>query len=273
MSDTPQIFTRLNILPNYTQGFTFLWEISQGVDDPAPWKFIVYQGHTSVGPWDAISPPQINRLVWSETAKRVVGMDPVLFFKVVLTTPRGVYESAVRTPYGDLERREYMIVRDIMRRELLQMKKLSGVPVLILSRSVYGPKCTNCVDPITGDLLTSNCPICYGTGRAPGYHGPYDMWATFSPLQRDTEQSGDGTGVRQPYTVSVRLLGFPYVKDQDILIDIREGKRYNVDGVTQLTEIRRIDIVQQFNARELPVTDPVYRIGLSNEGEGCRLAQ
>lgn len=273
MTDVSQIFTSVNILPNYVQGFTFLWSISQGFDDPLPWKFTVYQGHTSEGPWEAISPEQINKFAWSEDEKRVVGMDLVLFFKVILITPRGVYESYVRTPYGDLERRAYMIVRDIMRRELLQMKKLSGVPVLILSRSVYGPKCTNCLDPITGDNLTSNCSLCYGTGRQPGYHGPYDMWATFSPLQRDTEQSPDGTGVRQNYAVQVRLLGFPYVKDQDILIDVREGKRYIVDGVVHLTEIRRVTVVQQFNARELPVTDPLYRIDLPDTGEGCTLPQ
>lgn len=279
MTDVTQIFTSVNILPNYMQGFTYLWSISQGFADPLPWKFTIYQGHTGVGPWEAISPEQVNKLAWSETTKRVVGMDLVLFFKVVLVTPKGVYESPIRTPYGDLERRAYMIVRDIMRRELLQMRKLSGVPVMLLSRSVYGLPCPNCLDPITGDSLTSNCTVCYGTGRSPGYHGPYAQWATFSPLQRDTEQSADGTGVRQNYAIQVRLLGFPYVKDQDILVDVREGKRYIVDGVVHLTEIRRVTVVQQFNARELPVTDPLYKVelpggnGLPAGEEGCVFPQ
>jgi hypothetical protein len=208
---------------------------------------------------------------WVETTKRIVGKDLVLFFRVTLTTPSGTYHSHIKTPYGDLGRREYLLVRDIMRREVLQQDTLAGVQGRLWIRSVSGGRCTSCVDPITGDTVSSNCKDCLGTGRMPAYHGPYTVWMTFSPTNRDTEQKPDGTGTQQIYVWNIRLVGFPYAKDQDIAIDIATDKRYVIDGVQHLTEIRRIPVVQNLRARELPTSDPAYKLGTELEGEGCVL--
>jgi hypothetical protein len=68
------------------------------------------------------------------------------------------------------------------------------------------------------------------------------------------------------------LIGFPFIKDRDIIVDIKSDKRYSVDGIEHLTEIRRIPVVQQVRVLELPTSDPIYRLDTPVEGEeGCVL--
>lgn len=257
-------FTSIQILPGYATGFTFVWDLLQGFKDPLPWTFAVYQSDAQdEGPWNKISPDLVNRFSWPESGKRVISKDPVLFFRISLTTPDGTYYSHTKAPYGELDRREYLIAREIMRREVLQMRKLSGVPTQLWVKSVVGAPCTKCTDPVTGTPLSGACSDCMGTGKSPAYHGPYMLWATFSPAQRNTEMKKDGAGLSQQYNFNVRLVGFPYIKDNDVLVDTRSDKRYYVDGVKHLTELRRIPIIQTAMCREIPTSDPAYKLGMN----------
>jgi len=265
-------FTKVSILPSYAKGFTFLWEISAGFGDALPWTFQIEEGPGPEGPWTVISPTLTNIFAWSEVnKKRIVGKDLILFFRIVMTTPKATYISQIRTPYGDLDRRDYLIVRDIMRREVLQQETMAGIQALMWSRSVWGPKCEACRDPITGSIINSRCGECFGTGYLPPYHGPYQIWATFTPTKRNKEQKPDGTGTIQLYTWDIRMVGFPYAKDNDIIIDMAADKRYVIDGVADLTEIRRIPVIQSLHAKELPTSDPAYKLGTGIDDDSCVL--
>lgn len=266
-------FTKVSVLPSYAEGFTFTWTVSQGFKDPLPWRFTIEQGPMNEGPWTAISPVLTNVFAFIEqNNKRVLTKDLVLFFRVKLVTPNKTYYSEVITPYGDLERREYLIVRDIMRREILQQRTLSGKIIDLWCLNIYGQKCQYCVDPITGDCTTTNCKYCLGTGHLPPYHGPYALWATFSPTSRNIEVKPDGTGLQQVYSWQVRAVGFPYAKDHDILVDTSIDKRYIVDGIQNILEVRRVAAVQTVRVMELPLSDPVYKLGTNLVGEdGCVL--
>jgi hypothetical protein len=266
-------FTKVTVLPSYAEGFTFTWEISKGFADPLPWRFTVEEGPGSDGPWTALSPEVVNIFAYVEIDKRrVLTKDLVLFFRIKLETPQGTYYSEVRTPYGDLNRREYLISRDIMRREVLQQRTMAGIQAILWVKNIYGLKCPFCRDPITGDITTTNCKYCLGTGYLPPYTGPYHIWATFSPTSRNIEVKSDGEGLQQVYSWQVRMIGFPYVKDQDIVVDLAQDKRYIVDGIQHLMEIRRISLVQTLRVLELPMSDPVYKLGTGLVGEdGCIL--
>jgi len=266
------VFTQFQILPGYATGFTFTWAITQSLTDPLPWKFYIDEGPSSVGPWDTISPALTNLYSWFDGKKRVVNKDPVLYFRIRLQTPKNEYISFIKTPYADVTRREYLIVQDIMRRELLQQKDMAAVPGKLWIRATFGPKCPYCKDPVTGEVTSSNCKYCLGVGRLPPFNGPYDMWVTFSPTQRNLELKPDGTGLAQPYTWYLRIIGTVLAKDNDIVIDTRSDKRYIVDGVNNELEIRRVPVIQMAHARELPVSDPLYRLGTSAQSEeGCVL--
>jgi len=262
------VFTKMSIVPSYTRGFAFSWEIAPDFDDPLPWTFAIEAGQASVDTeWEELTPPGgvTNVFNWTEDAARLVNKKLVLYFRIRLITPNGVYYSYVRTPYGDLDRREYLIVREIMRKEILQAEKLAGVLGRLWIRSTFGAICYDCRDPVTGSIRNKNCDICYGTGRSPGFHGPYCVWMTFSTANRDTQMAKDGTGTREPYVYSVRMIGSPYAKDGDVVVDPRQDKRYYVDSVKSEMEIRRIPVIQTAVAREVPVSDYIHNLGLVPE--------
>lgn len=253
-------FDTITILPSYEVGFTFLWTISPGFDDPFPWKFHVEEGHTDTGPWEDISGELEDVYAYMETRKRVLSTkDAILFYRVTLTTPDDTYESHVKTPYGDLNRREYLIVQDLMRRVVLEQRVLAGVPVDLYIKAAWGSTCEECRDPISGDILDSKCDYCMGTGRRPAYHGPYGVYGTLSTVTRDKQAAK--TGPKQQYTRQMRMTGFPSAKDDDIVVDPATDKRYIVDGVQQVTEIRTIPVIQSLQVHELPVSDIAYKLG------------
>jgi hypothetical protein len=258
-------FEKVDIFPGYAAGFTFRWVLSPLFVDPLPWTFVVQMSPepaVTSASWHAISPVLTNKMLWVDDVRRLINKDEVLYFRIKLTTPKGVHYSDVRTPYGDLPKREWLIAKEIMRKEILQAKKMSGIIGQLWSISTFGPVCTHCKDPITGDILNSACEFCYGTGREPGYHGPYAAWMTFSTAAKDEQMAEDGSGTRQPYSFQIRMVVCPYVKDSDVIVDPCRDKRYYVDAVKMEAEIRRVALVQTLTVHEAPNSEPIYKLGI-----------
>lgn len=254
-------FLHVGLTPSYAAGFTYAWELSDSCSDPAPWTFQVEQAAAPDGPWDVISPVISGAYRWTESKPRRNNKNDILYFRVRLTTPKATYYSAVISPYGDLERREYLLVRDMMRRELLHARTLAGVQGQLWLVSTFGPKCPVCLDPITDQIRDTNCKSCFGTGRVPPYNGPYETWWTVSPVKRTTQMAEDGTGTREPKSFEIRMIGSPPAKKNDLVVDVRTDKRYYVDVVQVVAELQRIPVVQNLLVHEAPVSDPAYKIG------------
>jgi len=239
----------------------FTWEVSAGFTAGGPWIFYVERGITQNGPWTVLSPPLTNQYAWATTERLVAPKDPVLYFRVRMVTPDAKeYLSPVIMPYGTLDRREFLIVQEIMRKELLQMEQMAGVPITIWLKAIFGPVCDECRDFVTGDILKQDCPYCFGTGVKPGYHGPYCSWGTFSPIRRQKMMQPDQTTTQEPYSVQLRMLGVPRLKKDDVIVDSRADKRYYVDTIQNATEIRRIPVIQDIVANEIPTSSPLYKL-------------
>lgn len=255
-------FYAFRISPNYLGGFLYSWEISGGFDDPGPWTFVVQRGHTSEGPWETISPELENVVAWmDEGGKDLYGKSDVLHFRAVLSTPRGRYFSHPMHPYGDLPRREYLLAREIMRREALRARILAGVECDVYVRSTFGPKCTHCIDPVTGDVRDSHCRHCMGTGRDPAYFGPHRMMLSFSTDSSHAKRnSNDGTHETRAFEAIA--IGNPVLKKGDVVIDRAQDKRYVVGVASVVSEVRRVACLQRLGFDEAPLSDSIYRIGV-----------
>lgn len=204
-----------------------------------------------------ISPAVEDAYVWKELKRNPVGKSDVLYFRLSLKTPNGTYVSPVIKPYGTLPRRDFLIAREIMRQSILHSKGMGGVECLVYITSTFGPKCTKCLDPITGMIRDSHCSTCYGTGRAPAYHGPYTSWVEFSPdVEHITETSQTGTTEKKSF--QARMIGNPGLKQGDIVIVPSSDKRYYISKVSKTTEIRRVPILQDLILEEAPLTDKIY---------------
>ena len=261
MNEDP-VIARLDVVPDYSRGFMFHWRLRGGFNDPFPWRFKVQGALSQKGPWADISPVVENRTSWRSPGNLRVNKSDVLFLRVILDTDSGHYESGVRTPYGDLDRREFLIGREIMRKEVLHMSRLAGTECDVWTVANYGPKCPHCLDPVTGQPRVGHCRYCLGTGFYPPYFGPFPSWCTFSENNQHQVQEGpEGNGVYEHKKFQVRMVNAVPVKKNDIVHDRRSGKRYNVNSVQIVAEIRRVPVVQVLVVDEIATTDPAYKVG------------
>ena len=253
---------RLDVVPDYSKGFLFHWRLRGGFNDPLPWVFHVQGALSQNGPWADISPAIENRMSWRSEGNLRVNKSDVIFLRVRLETSAGHYESGVRTPYGDLERREFLIGREIMRKEILHMSRLAGTECLVWSVANYGPSCPHCIDPVTGQPRVGHCRYCFGTGFYPAYDGPFPSWCTFSENNQHQLQEGpEGNGMLEQKKFQVRMVNAVPVKKNDIVHDKGSGKRYYVNAVQIAAEIRRVPLVQTLVVDEIATSDPAYKVG------------
>lgn len=256
------VIARFDVLPDYRSGFMFHWRTRGAFNDPSPWRFRVQMALSQGGDWRDISPVVEDRIAWKAPEPIRVNKSDVLFFRLVLDTPSGHYETDARTPYGDLDRSEFLLAREIMRREVLHMSKMAGVECRVWSRSDYGPGCPHCLDPITGHPRDNHCRFCFGTGFFPAYRGPFDAWCLFSENnQHQLSEGQGGNGMIEEKRFTVRMVNCVPMKKNDVLHDVRTAKRYYVNQAQSVAELRRVTLVQNLVVSEIAVTDPAYSVG------------
>lgn len=245
------------ILPSYSRGFYYSWEIAGDFNDEGPWEFTIQEGLAPKGPWKTISPKIENAFAWKEENREPVNKANVLYFRVVMRTAEGKYESPAIQPYGTLNRRDFLVAREVMRQSVIHSKGMAGVECDVYLVSTFGPKCQACLDPITGAVRDSHCKHCFGTGRDPAYNGPYRAWANFSDdNQHKTNNEQHGTVEQKAFQVT--LVGNPVVKQGDVLIVPATDKRYYVNQAAVSTAMRMVPILQTLVVSEAPQTDKIY---------------
>ena len=255
------VITRFTAVPDYSSGFMFVWSVNPSFSAPSPWTFVVQEATAVDGPWNDISPELSGVMAWKESKRWIGTKGYELFFRVRMSAGGETYFSHTSSPYGDLSRRDYLIARDVMRREVLHSRGMAGVEVVVYRVNTSGSQCSACRDPISGMTMDSHCKVCFGTGRNPPYFGPYAMWASFSG---DTNHNAglDGTGGNvEQKAFRVRMISAIPLRKNDVIVDLRSDKRYYVDAASVVAEMRRVPIVQEVVANEAATTDVIYRLG------------
>lgn len=234
-----------------------MWDISGDLNDTGPWIFKVQEGKSPTGPWETISPDIVNAYSWKEKDREPVNKSNILYFRVLLSTRDASYASPVIQPYGTLSRRDFLVAREVMRQAVLHSKGMAGIECLVYLLSTTGPKCTHCIDPITGMVRDSHCKYCLGTGRDPAFNGPYPIWADFSEDNQHKTET-DKTGTVEKKSFQVKVIGNPCLKHGDVLVDPSSDKRYYIDVVAVTAEMRRVPVIQTLVVDEVPQTDKIY---------------
>lgn len=257
------LFTRFTVRPGYARGFAFDWETNPTTPPAAGTTFTIEHSETGVSDWTAVSPalPRAIR-TWMETAPRSAPRDAHTFFRVVASTAGTNTASQPAGPYAAMTRREFLILRELMRLEMLQASGAGGVELMVWKPVLSGAACALCIDPTTGACMNSRCQECRGTGKTGGgYHGPYSTRGLFSTTVRakQVDPAAD-RGTQEPYARTLEIVGWPMLNARDVLGDCGTGKRYMVDIVEPKTEIRGVPAAFRIKAHELPITDAAYTL-------------
>lgn len=254
------VFERIDIAPSYARGFVFSWRINEDFADPDPWKFVVQESETPNGPWRDISDVLENTFFFSEKEPRIAPKDQTLYFRILLQTSKGKYESHVESPYCSLPRREFLLAREIMRKKILMQEKSEGVLSFVWYKAIFGPPCGKCGDFVLGDTKDSRCTRCFGTGRVPGYYGPFPAYVSYSPMERNKNMQ-NMSGVNEIYTIRGEVIGSLRLKKDDVIVDPVSNSRFFVDTVQNLVEFRRYPVIQSAMLNEIAKTHIVYKLG------------
>ena len=248
------------IYPNYYGGLTFLWELANGHPITDDLKFQVQVAATVFGDDTQDLGPELgySARVYAEPCRRVVGPRVGPYFRVKIVGTDHATEWIA--PTQQLTKREFLLLREMMRQEYVQMKHSSGSRVLVYQKAVWGIKCTTCTDPITGDVRNGDCPVCLGTGYDPPFYAPVETWADFSKLSRDPGMKREDRANEDQQTFSGRILPNPRLDDGDIVFDLGTGKGYFVGRTEHVAEIRRLPVVMNVELREIPTSRALYRM-------------
>jgi hypothetical protein len=251
------------IFPNQRPGYTFKWELPRLNTIGKPWRFWVQESETGRDSWRDISPEIINFMRWSEDDREKFSPERKPYFRVRALLGDDSIEmvSNVRDAYADLSKRDFLLVREIYRKENLQMRKAAGTPVTIWMAMQEGEPCTRCLDPITGEVLDSHCKICLGTGVIGAAHGPYDDWATISQTKAHEQHEQTGDGMADTRVHQIRMLGsWSGLRRDDLVLDTPSQRLYSIDKQVDLAEYRRVPLAIQFEAHEVEMGSVLYML-------------
>lgn len=245
------------------------WQLEPLFNDPGPYVFQLQYGNTGIPDspdWHNVGSPVTDGYVAHDDVWRSASSDLTLHYRVTLTTPTDTYVSQPVNCFGELPERDWLIAREVIRREQLRHKYVS-VSGYLLKPYRFGRPCKRCRDSLTGEPLDSNCGVCNGTGFEVGYHPPLPMQCWDLSLQNITEHQDlqmKGT-TRENAVVTARVIGFPALNRNDIWINGKSDERWLIHAIQVAAALRGVPLIYTVQMGLIPFSNPAYGIEIGGE--------
>ena len=246
-----------------------MWDLVPSFKDPLPWTFQLQVGRVGdpdSQEWTNVGLPMDNAFYAVDGEQRVYGKTQWSHYRVVLTTPDGIYYSIPTNLMGILSRHDWRLAREAVRKEKLR-NRLATCNGYLLKRRFSGELCTQCVDLQLGDVRNPDCTECWGTGYQCGYYYPMAcIWADLSPktAHRDMDV-GSGRGTVKDVVVHGRMLMLPLLESWDVWVNDKTDDRYFIHSIEHIAEIRGVPLVANVELRPAQYTDVVFDIPIPEE--------
>lgn len=255
------------------RGLSYIyWELERGFSDAGPYSFQL-QGSQSGTPraddWFNIGTPTASFYAIDDGGsvhRRMFGKTPTLVYRILLTTPRGLYVSNIANVLGLLNKHDWLIVREILRKEQLNHRIFSSVKGYLLKGRRFGQECS-CRDrsvdgQFTDEVTNSSCPICYGTGFANGYYPATEYYGLLDPETTRESRDLQQVGTNKPVVVQGRFLATLPILQGDAWVNGGSDERYYVHTVKELAVWKSVPIIYGVELRLAPFTDALYEVPL-----------
>ena len=250
----------------YPSGVFLQWDI-QDTEQFGLYTVQVYRGQSPSGPWELVAEYE-NAYSHTDTfdtdgpadeAANHFSLFRRLYYRVRVIPPAGPDEAVqtIAEVGPELQGRQKGIQRKIQRDEMVMLAKLNGTPVALLKRKRWGPRCPDCYDPYTREVVRGECLRCYGVGFVGGYHNPYYTYARRTPRTGGVTQTE--LGKVETNTAQITLMDFPELQPDDIIVFLVENTRYLLSAAAG-TELKLIRVHQDVVGTELSRSSIEYRI-------------
>lgn len=245
------------------------WQLEPAFNDPGARVFQLQFGNTALRDspdWHNVGAPVTDGYLAYDAEWRNSGSDLLTHYRVTLTTDKDIYVSRAVSCFGELAERDWVLAREIIRKEQLRHKYVS-VSGYLLKPYRFGRPCTRCRDQLTGEVLDSNCPVCNGTSFEVGYHPPLPLqcW-DLSPQTISEHQDLNLKGTtRENAEVTARVIGFPTINRNDIWVNGSSDERWLVHEIEVAAAMRGVPLVYNIRMGLIPFASPVYAIEVGGE--------
>lgn len=245
------------------------WQLERTFNDPGPYTFQLQFGRSGIRDsfdWQDVGAPVENTYYAADPNWRDGGYALVTHYRVKLTTPTETYVSQAANCFGELTERDWLLSREIIRKEKLRHRLVSA-PGYLAKPLRYGTPCRTCRDQLTQEVTDSFCPVCSGTGFEIGFHPilPLQCW-DLSPqvIEEDIDSQLKGQTRENAY-VTARVLGFPALNKGDYWINGDSDERWVVKSIQVVAAVRNVPIVYQVKLGLLPFSDQIYALEIGGE--------
>lgn len=257
-----QPFSRITVDYLVQGGARVQWSLQRYFIDPGPYIFQLQAGHTAdeaATDWVDVGSPVVDTFLVIDSTKRQYGKVPETHYRVMLTTIIGTYFSEPFGILGDLSMRDWLLCRDITRKEKLRHSVLVSAPGYLLKAIRFGPPCP-CLDPLTQEVINSNCATCYGTAFLGGYFEP--LAGVYCDLSTESarEHLNPQTETIREHIIKGRFVGEPQLESYDVWVNAQNDNRYQIHNIEVKAQHRGVPVIVEVDLRLAPYSDVLYNI-------------
>lgn len=233
------------------------WEIesfARSTDIITAYQFFIYRSESPEGPFELIAGPFEDRFQLRDFSPNLLHKWRQLYYKLrVVHKPSSEEMDAGVTT---LDAEPDLIALEIVRQEDLLLRNFIGRRCFLFPVRTFGEKCT-CYDNSLGRTTKSNCVVCFDTGFLGGYLRPIDFYMQFDPDAKSPSPTSI-KGETQPRNTSGRLICYPPVKPNDLIIEA-ENRRWRVITQTQTERLRSV-VHQELSLHMVVKGDVEYKL-------------
>lgn len=220
------------------------------------YTFQVLRSESPMGPWDPLTPAFKDQYYFRDVKPALLHKWRELYYILRVTDLR-TNEVKDFGPTGQLAEPD-LLALEIMRQEDVLFREFIGRKCWLYPVKTFGPKCI-CYDRVKGKRTRSNCVTCYDTGYLGGYLSPIECYIQVDPSSNANQKTP--LGQQQSNNTTARLISFPPIKPDDILVEA-ENRRWKVVTVAMTTRLRAV-VHQELTIHEIPRGDVEYKLPIN----------
>lgn len=254
-----QPVTQLQVLPLYgTYRALITWQLDPTISGKS---VRIQKSPDGLTDWEEIGDVAQTETSFEDTNLLQAGYIHENYYRLQVHDLESAFEptSPVGT-FGTLSRRDFAFAKAMMDKEYKILKSFN--PVQWRRLKVWAPTCPDCTDPDTGQSTdTSQCTTCWSTKKEGGYAAPVNTYMrimTTGPKVQTDEPSGAGTYT--PTLLKARMLAYPPLSKNDLLITPGSDERYLVERLDVSYYAGKAPTIAVVDLRQLSQGDIRFRL-------------
>lgn len=267
----PYPFFELYVASAPTGGSIVYWGMDRAFNGVPPYTFTLEWAEAPDGEWETVT-TVVDTYFAVDPVQRMYAKEQQSCYRVRAAYTEPCSGAAVEATsyavqsYGTWTKRDWLIAREISRKELLLQRKYTGWSGNLLKRRIWGADCPVCADWDTDDPTFGKCTTCHGTGKLGGYwpgHAVYGYQMQAGPTKEQV--SDPNVGMVENIALALRMSAYPHISTYDVFVENDTGRRFIVRKVDTVAEIRGIPLVYAVTMMLAPFTDAVYAVPITPE--------